>query len=101
LEEAKELHKPIIRKFKRRKVIVHNIDDIWSADLVDMRQYEKQNKGFKYLLTVIDVFSKFAWAIPLKVKTGKQMIDLLKKENLKCYGLMPERNSSIKILRNS
>ena len=41
-----------------------------------MRQYEKQNKGFKYLLTVIDVFSKFAWTIPLKAKTGKQMIEL-------------------------
>jgi hypothetical protein len=41
-----------------------------------MRQYEKQNKGYKYLLTVIDVFSKFAWAIPLKAKTGKQMIEL-------------------------
>ena len=41
-----------------------------------MRQYEKQNKGYKYLLTVIDVFSKFAWAIPLKLKTGKQMIEL-------------------------
>ena len=53
-----------------------NIDDIWSADLVDMRQYSKQNKGFNYILTVIDVFSKFGWAIPLKVKTGKQMIEL-------------------------
>ena len=41
-----------------------------------MRQYEKQNKGYKYLLTVIDVFSKFAWSIPLKAKTGKQMIEL-------------------------
>ncbi len=41
-----------------------------------MRHFEKQNNGYKYLLTVIDVFSKFAWAIPLKVKTGKQMIEL-------------------------
>src|SRR5213080_3368283 len=41
-----------------------------------MKQYEKQNKGYKYLLTVIDVFSKFAWAIPLKLKTGKQMIEV-------------------------
>jgi hypothetical protein len=70
------LHKPIIRKFKKRKVIAHNIHDIWSADLVDMRQFKKQNKGYKYLLTVIDVFSKFAWSVPLKVKTGKQMIEL-------------------------
>ena len=41
-----------------------------------MRQFEKQNKGYKYLLTVIDIFSKFAWSIPLKTKTGKQMIEL-------------------------
>jgi len=68
------LHKPIIRKFRRRKVIVNGIDQIWSADLVDMQQFSKQNKGFKYLLTVIDLFSKFAWAIPLKTKTGKEMI---------------------------
>ena len=55
-----------------------NIDDIWSADLVDMRQYGKQNEGFNYILTVIDVFSKFGWAIPLKIETGKQMIELFK-----------------------
>jgi hypothetical protein len=73
--EAKELHKPIIRKFKRRKVIVHKIDDIWSADLVDMQPFSRQNKGYRYLLTVIDIFSKFAWAIPLKTKTGKEMIE--------------------------
>ena len=44
-----------------------------------MRLHEKQNKGFKYLLTVIDVYSKFAWTYPLKVKTGKQMIALFEK----------------------
>ena len=70
-----------------------------------MRQYEKQNKGYKYLLTVIDVFSKFAWSIPLKVKTGKQMIELFQnifqERKPKNYGLMPERNLSIKTLRNS
>ena len=78
-QEAKELHKPIIRKFKRRKVIVHKIDEIWSADLVDMRHFSKQNKQFKYLLTVIDIFSKFAWAIPLKTKTGKELIQSFQK----------------------
>src|SRR6267154_2120281 len=78
-QEAKELHKPIIRKFKRRKVIVHNIDEIWSADLVDMQQYSRQNKGYRYLLTVIDIFSKYAWAIPLKTKTGKEIIQSFEK----------------------
>jgi len=65
---AVELHKPIRRKFKTRRVIVNGINDIWSADLVFMDKLSKWNKGFKYILTVIDVFSKFAWAIPLKDK---------------------------------
>jgi Integrase core domain len=73
------LHKPIIRKFKRRKVVVHGIDQIWSADLVDMRHFANHNKGFKYLLTVIDIFSKYAWAVPLKTKTGQEQIQSFQK----------------------
>ena len=68
---ADELHKPIIRKFKKRKVIVGNIDDIWSADLVDLQQLKRYNHGFRYVLYVIDVFSKFVWSVPIKDKTGK------------------------------
>ena len=63
---ANELHKPIIRKFKRRIVIANNVDDIWSADLVEMIPYAKYNKGYKYILMVIDLFSRYGWAIPLK-----------------------------------
>jgi hypothetical protein len=72
---AKELHKPIRKKFKRRKVIVHHIDHIWSADLVIL----PLDKGYKYLLTVIDVFSKYAWGIPLKNKTGLSLVDAFQK----------------------
>ena len=67
---ADELHKPIRRKFKTRRVISNGIDEIWSADLVFMDKLSKWNKGYKYLLTIIDVFSKFAWAIQLKDKKG-------------------------------
>ena len=67
---AEELHKPVIRKFKKRRVLVDGIDKIWAADLVDMSTYSKQNKGYKYLLAVIDVFSKYGWLIPLKNKSG-------------------------------
>lgn len=67
---ADELHKPIRRKFQKRAVIVVGIDDTWSADLVDMSSFAKFNKGIKYLLTIIDIFSKFAWAVPVKDKTG-------------------------------
>ena len=64
------LHKPIRHRFKKRRVIVSKIDDQWQADLVDMQKNKSQNKNFNYILTVIDIFSKFAWAIPIKNKTG-------------------------------
>ena len=64
------LHKPIRHRFKKRRAIVSKIDDQWQADLVDMQKNKFQNKNFNYILTVIDIFSKFAWAIPIKNKTG-------------------------------
>ena len=75
---AEELHKPIRRKFNRRKVLVNGIDKIWAADLVDMQAFFKFNRGVKYLLAVIDVFSKYGWLIPLKDKTEKSVASVLK-----------------------
>ena len=57
---AEELHKPIIRKFKKRKVCSTFKDNIWGADLADMQLISKFNKGFRFLLCVIDIFSKYA-----------------------------------------
>ena len=74
-ELAEELHKPIRKKFKKRRVYVKGVDKIWAADLVDMHAFSKSNKGYKYILMIIDVFSKYGWAIPLKTKTG---IDVMK-----------------------
>ena len=65
---SQELNKPSIQKFERQKVIVNHINEIHSADLVDMTQYSKINKGYKYIFTNIDVFSKIAYAFPLKSK---------------------------------
>ena len=65
-----ELHKAIIRKFEKRKVHSSFIDNIWAADLADMQSISKFNKGFPFLLWVIDIYSKYAWVIPLKVKKG-------------------------------
>ena len=65
---ADELHKPIIRKSKKRKVYSSFRDNIRGADLADMQLLSKFNKGFRFLLCVIDIFSKYAWAIPLKDK---------------------------------
>ena len=67
------LHKPIRHKFKTRRVIVSSVDDQWQADLVDMQKYKSQNKNINYILTIIDVFSKYAWAIPIKKKTGNDI----------------------------
>ena len=65
---AEELNKPIIRIFKKRKVYSAFKDNIWSADLADMQLISKFNRGFRFLLCVIDFFSKCAWVVPLKDK---------------------------------
>ena len=67
---AEELHKPIIRKFKKRKVNSAFIDKIWGVDLVDMQLISKFNKGFRFLLCVIDIYSKYAWVVRLKDRKG-------------------------------
>ena len=63
---SNELNKPTIQKFPRKKVIVNHINEIHSTDLVDMTQYSKMNRGYKYIFTNIDVFSKIANAYPIK-----------------------------------
>ena len=63
-ELAEELHKPIIRKFKKRKIHSSFIDNIWGADLANMQLISRLNKGIGFLLCVIDIFSKYAWVIP-------------------------------------
>ena len=57
---ADELHKPIIRKFKKRKVYSSFQDNVWGADLADMQLISKFNKGIRYLLCAIDLFSRLA-----------------------------------------
>ena len=65
---SQELNKPTINKFPRQKVIINYINEIHSTDLVDMTQYSKINKGYKYIFTNIDIFSKIAYAYPIKSK---------------------------------
>ena len=68
------------RKFQRRRVglQVNGIDEIWAADLIDMQAFSKCNRGVKYILAVIDIFSKYGWIVPLKNKTGKAVANALK-----------------------
>ena len=75
---ADELHKPIKRNFTRCRVIVNHIDEIWCSDLVEMQQFSKWNMGYKYLLMVLDVFSKYGWIVPLKDKKGETVAEAFK-----------------------
>ena len=88
-ELAEELHKPVRRKFERRHVDVFGIDDMWGCDLVEMQEWNYQNKGFRYMLNVIDVFSKYAWSIPLKDKKGLTVVQAFK-QIVKQSGRIPK-----------
>lgn len=76
---AKELHKPVRKKFPKRRIITKGIDDLWAADLVIMRNYSDENKGYSYIITVIDTFSKFSWALELKKKDGISVSEAFEK----------------------
>eukprot|EP00732_Lithocolla_globosa_P001254 Lithocolla_globosa_v1_NODE_591_length_3661_cov_41.346644.p1 type:complete len:354 gc:universal NODE_591_length_3661_cov_41.346644:876-1937(+) len=71
--DAYTLNKQALKNFQRRRVYAGGIDVQWQIDLADLSRLSKENKGFKYLLTVIDVLSKYAWAVPLKTKTGPEV----------------------------
>ena len=75
---AEELHKPVKRKFNKRRVMVNGIDKIWAADLADMKAFEDYNDGYTFLLLVIYIFSKYGWIVPLKNKKGKTVAEALK-----------------------
>ena len=76
---ANELHKPVIKTFKKRKVYSSFKDIIWGVDLADMQSLSKFSKGLKYLLCAIDLFSKYAWVIPIKNKKGTSIVNAFKK----------------------
>lgn len=73
-QEVYTLHKPIRRKFNRERIIVSDIDVQWEADLVEMKGVSRINRDYAYLLTVIDVLSKFAWVVPLKNKQASSIV---------------------------
>ena len=75
---ANALHKPIIRKFKKRKVYSFR-DNIWGVDLADIHSLSKYNKGNKYLLCEIYLFSKYAWVVPIKNKKGASIDNTFQK----------------------
>ena len=98
---AKELHNPCrqcrLRKFEKRKVHAAFKDNIWGADLADMQLLSKYNKGIRFLLCVINIFSKCAWVFPLKDKKGISIVKafqiILKQSNRKPNKIWVDKGS--------
>ena len=97
---AEELHKPIIRKFEKRNVDAAFKDNIWGADLADMQLLGKYNKGIRFLLCVIDIFSKYAWVVSLKdikgISSVKAFQSILKQSNRKPNKIWVDKGSYFK-----
>lgn len=84
-QKAYTLHKQRRLNFKRNKYNMANIGDIWQADLMDMQSLSRLNKGFRYILTVIDCFSKFGWCIPIKKKNPSEIMTGFQKILDRCH----------------
>jgi len=69
-QDVYTLHRPLRRRYPRRSYSLYNIDDLWEADIVDLRAIKNYNNNYAYLLVVIDVLSKFAWVEKLRDKTS-------------------------------
>ena len=94
---GEELHKPIIKKFEKRKVHAAFKDNIWGADLADMQLLSRYNKGIRFLLCVTDIFSKYAWVVLLKDKKGisifKAFQSIFKQSNRKPNKIWVDKGS--------
>lgn len=84
-----EIHKAARRNFYRRSTVIKEIDDLWQADLMDLQKYSKFNKGYKYILVVIDALSKYVWTIPLKLK-AKNCVTIAMQNILSKSGRKPK-----------
>lgn len=93
-EVANELHRSVRKKFRKRRVFTPSVDAILAIDIADMSMFSRTNRGYKYLLMIIDTFSKYGWIFPLKSKTGKDVAEALKKlfkSGVKCNKIWSDR----------
>ena len=100
-EIAKEIFSPVIKKFQRIQIQTHYRDECWCIDLIDRSSLAKYNKNYKFIFTIIDNHTKYAWAIPIKDKTGKSTTTAFKslkkqKENLIKFGQIEVKSFIIK-----
>ena len=102
-KSGKQLHKPIIRTFNKRKEHSPFIDNIWGADLAEMQLTSKFNKGFRILLFVIDIYSKYPWVISLKNKESIAITNafrkILKESNRKSNKIWVDKGSDFIIVQ--
>lgn len=75
---AKELHRQARRNFPRRNVVLKGVQDLYQADLVEMQPYASINRGYRYIMTMINCFTKFAFAVPLKNKSAESVVNALR-----------------------
>ena len=103
---AEELHKPVIKKFNRRQVYSQFRDNIWGVDLAHMQSLSNKNKGIKYLLCAIDLFSNHAFVTPLKDKKGISVVNafnkIIKQSNRKPNKIWVDQGSEFynRVLKN-
>ena len=94
---AKELLRPKRNRFNRRHIYSPSIDDTWTADLADFEKFKRVNRGYRYILVVLDTFSRYAWARPLKQKTGAEVAnafeDIFQKSGRRCKKLFCDRGT--------
>ena len=94
-EITKEIFSPVIKKFQRIQIQTHYKDECWSIDLIDRSNLSKYNKNYKFIFTIIDNHTKYAWAIPLKDKSGKStttaLKSLIEKEKRKPHKIWSDR----------
>ena len=75
---SEEIHKPARKNFSRREVTTTAPNDIWSIDLVDMSNISEDNDNVKFLLNIIDVYSRYAYSFPLKSKKASEILNVFK-----------------------
>lgn len=87
---VKELHKPARKRFRRRRFIQYGLDDTFATDLAQLDQYFRENRGYKYILVVIDCFSKYLWTKPIKTKSAQDVTKAME-SILKTSGRIPKK----------
>lgn len=90
-QDTYTLHRQARKRYPTRKYYVNTIDEQWQMDLADMNQLQAQNRGYRYILTCVDVLSRYGWARPLKTKTGVEVAAAIKDIFENSEGRVPEK----------